>query len=239
MQTTGKSITIEPVALERCFLVADILAEDYESPFIEYGLMALSTSKNPFHIVHTPLLPNQRVTAARVFQAGLDVLVLRREVEILSKRRGEQLIPVGFVHRHMYGCMMSGIDSEFLTTVLIDQISTVVASRQSRLLESEELDCDCLMADSIETNSLRMGVKHRLMIECGFCFSIIVTRSRDIAVFGAEKLWCPQCEKPSVRIIDTSLSVSPERELTNDQRNSLRKQLEIEIESKINFESTV
>ena len=54
-------LAFDPIALERCFLVADLLAEEFAHPALEYALVGLSTASQPLHIRWTLLLPGQRL----------------------------------------------------------------------------------------------------------------------------------------------------------------------------------
>ena len=85
-QTVYK-LSCDPLALEKCFLVADVLADRHGEPYLEYGLVGLADQRNPFHVVTTLILPGQEITSASVYQSGLDVFRLREYVFELRKRK--------------------------------------------------------------------------------------------------------------------------------------------------------
>ena len=107
-------LSFEPEALERCYAVADVLEEVYDRPYLEYGLIGLAARSRPFHVVATPLLAGQDVSAGSVYQSGHNVLFMRHEVGALSKRLRLCLVPIVFIHRHPGDCRPSMIDNEFL-----------------------------------------------------------------------------------------------------------------------------
>jgi hypothetical protein len=142
MEKPRPILYIKPEALERCFLVANILEQVFERPNLEYGLIGLARKDDPLHVVATPLLPGQYVNAATVFLPGHNVFRLRSEMANLSKRLGP-LLPIAFIHRHLGGCLMSSIDDEFLP-VLADQVSTAFVKQEFREILQGEFDCDCI-----------------------------------------------------------------------------------------------
>ena len=79
-------LSCDPRALEKCFLVADILADCYGKPYVEYALAGLADRTRPFHLLKTVVLPGQEVTSACVYQSGFNVFRLREEAAVLSKR---------------------------------------------------------------------------------------------------------------------------------------------------------
>jgi len=230
-------LTIDRLAMERCFIVADILADVYGQDYTEYGLIGLAKQSEPFHIVATPLLHGQQVTDLSVYQAGYDVFRLRDEMDILSKRLGQPLVPIAFIHRHPSSCGMSIIDEQFLTEVFVNQVSTVVTLQEMRIIKPGEFDCSCaemerLSSQNKETKSFGRQVK----IEYGVCFSIIINRDRQFSIDAAKKEWCPFCNKSQVSLASADLRENQKRSLTEEERKKLRKQLEVEIEAKLRFE---
>ncbi len=230
-------LSIDPVAMERCFLVADILAEVYEEPYTEYGLIGLATQSKPFHIVATPVLPGQRVTAVSVYQSGHNVFRLRREMHILSERLGQPLVPIAFIHRHPGGCGMSLTDEEFLTGPFVDQVSTVVTLSERRIIQPGDFSCHCEEIERLVQQSLRGNAEREpVTIEYSICFSIIVNREREFSIDAAREQFCPFCKKSTVRLVPANLHVSPGEQLTEGKLRKLRRQLEVEIEAKLQFE---
>lgn len=231
-------LTIDPVAMERCFLVADILSEDYNRDYTEYGFCGLAAQQKPLHVLATPLLHGQRVTAGSVYQAGQDVFRLREEMNILSKRMGQALVPIAFVHRHPGGCGMSFTDVEFLTGPFIDQVSTVVRLHETRVIQPGEFDCGCREMKRLNRQGPGEGTLGKPMrIEYGICFSLIVNREREFSIDAACKYWCVFCHKPLVSLVPAELCISPKRQLTKKERRKLKRQLVVEIEAKLRFES--
>ena len=233
-------LTIDPIAMERCFLVGEILADDYEQPYLEYGLIGLAAKSEPLHVVATPLLPGQHVTGASVHQAGRDVLRLRRESQRLSERLGVTLVPIAFVHRHPIGCdVMSSVDEEFLLGPLVDQVATVIVLSEKRLVRRGEFDCDCWKTKHpYKRGGNARTSRGTVRVEHGVAFSIIVSTFGDrmFSVHSAQKQWCPWCHRSVVRLVPAELHISPNRQLTAGERHKLRRALEIEIEAKLAFD---
>ncbi len=228
-------LSISPAALERCFLTADILAQLYEQPHAEYGLLGLAAESSPLQIIATPLL-HQFVTSASVYQPGSEFLSLRREIEILSKRHGSALVPIAFIHRHPGQCFLSSVDEEFLTGTLIDQVAAVVTFREIRNIRPREFACRCMRTMAHNGRNKRNSQPAKAFrIEYGLCFSIVVNSKRDFAVYAARKQWCPFCEKPAVSIVPAALRIRPQRQLDQKEQQKLKSLLEVEIEAKIKF----
>ena len=230
-------LSFDPVAMERCFLVADILAEVYEELYTEYGLIGLATQSKPFHVVATPVLPGQRVTTVSVYQSGHNVFRLRREMNILSERLGQPLVPIAFIHRHPGGCGMSYTDEEFLTGAFADQVSTVVTLSERRIIQPNDFSCRCEEIERLVQQSLRDNAEREpVTIEYSICFSIIVNREREFSIDAAREQFCPFCKKSTVRLVPATLHISSEEQLTEGKLRKLRRQLEVEIEAKLRFE---
>ena len=107
-------LSFDPLVLERCYLVADILHDEFAESYMEYGLLGLADESKPFHVVATPLLVGQNVTTASVEQPGRQVLRMREEMETLSHRMQRQLVPIAFIHRHPSCCEASATDDAFI-----------------------------------------------------------------------------------------------------------------------------
>jgi hypothetical protein len=121
----GVRLSFSARALERCFLAADVLRDEFGQPRMEYALLGLSAARRPFHVLATPLLCGQHATPSTVVQRGRDVLRMRAEIERLSRRCGRRLRPVVFIHRHNGSCEASQTDRDFLRGVFVDQLSTL------------------------------------------------------------------------------------------------------------------
>jgi len=231
---------MNPVAMERCFLMADILAEVYDEPYIEYGLIGLATESSPFNVVATPVLTGQHVTAGSVYQSGYNVFRLRREMHLLSERLRQPLVPITFVHRHPGSCGMSLTDEKFLTGPFVDQVSTVVALSEKMVVQPDDFNCHCEEIERVTQHSLK-GNQERdaVTIEYSICFSTIVNREREFSIDAACKQFCPFCKKSTVRLVPAALRINPGDQLTKAKLGKLRSQLEVEIEAKLEFEQSV
>ncbi len=217
--------------------MADILAEVYDEPYTEYGLIGLGTQSRPFHVVATPLLPGQRNTIASVYQSGYNVFRLRREMHFLSERLGQSLVPIAFIHRHPGGCGMSSIDEEFLTGPFVDQVLTVVALSERKIIQPGDFNCGCEEIEGLIQQNLKGNAERKsVTIDYGVCFSIIVNREREFSIYAAREQFCPFCEKATVRLVPATLHINPGDQPTEDKLRKLRSQLEVEIEAKLEFE---
>jgi hypothetical protein len=232
------ALSIDYVAMERCFLVADILAEVYDEPYTEYGLIGLGTQSRPFHVVAAPVLPGQRITATSVYQSGYNVFRLRKEVHFLSERMGLSLVPIAFIHRHPGGCGISSIDEEFLTGPFVDQVSTIVALSERRIVRPGDFSC-CEEIEKLIQQPHKGKVKlEPVRIDYSVCFSIIVNKEREFSIYAARKQFCPFCQKSTVRLVPAALRISPKDQPTEDELLKRRSQLEVEMEAKLEFERT-
>jgi hypothetical protein len=220
--------------------MADILAEAYDEPYIEYGLIGLATQSNPFNVIATPVLTGQHVTAGSVYQSGYNVFRLRREMRILSERLGQSLVPITFIHRHPGSCGMSLTDEKFLMGPFVDQVSTVVALSEKKVIQVDDFNCHCKGLERITQHNPNDNVKHHsVTIEYSVCFSIIVNREREFSIDAACKQFCPFCKKSTVRLVPAALHINPGDQLTKAKLGKLRSQLEVEIEAKLDFEQSV
>ena len=230
-------LSFDPCALERCYLVADILHDEFEAPYMEYGLLGLSAESNPFHVVATPLLPGQRVTSATLEQPGRQVLRMRREIEMLSKRMRQQLLPITFIHRHPGACNASRTDHEFLRGVFIDQVATVISFEEVRVVEAAEHHRDCpeIQRHFRESSADGRGAVE-LRSDCGVAFSLIVNRRREHRLYGVRKSTCASCGRAEVDSISARLAQDSRGWISLLDRALLRRRLLEEIEAKISFE---
>lgn len=229
-------LSFDPWAFERCYLVADILHDDFEAPYMEYALLGLSTESNPFHVVATPLLPGQRVTSATVEQPGRQVLRMRREIEVLSKRMRQQLLPITFIHRHPGGCDASRTDDAFLRGVFIDQVATVINFEDVRVVEATEhyRDCPEIQRHFRESSTDGRGPV-ALRSDCGIAFSLIVNRKREHRLYGVRKSTCASCGREEVDYIPARLAQDSHSWIPPLDLALLRRRLVEEIEAKISF----
>ena len=234
------SLTIDPVAMEKCFIVSKLLSQLYQAEKAEYGLLGLALQSNPLHVVEVLLLPGQRVNAVSVFQSGHNVVRMAKEIDVLSQEAGEPLVAITFVHRHPEGVAMSMVDTEFLAGVFVDQVSTLISFRESTVVKSGEFPCDCLRTDPFASQPVA-GIRPdtEVEIEFGLCFSIIVNSHREYSITAVRKAWCPFCGTPAVHLMPAGLSMKPKRTLTQRERIRLREQLSKEIKAKVQLDSNV
>ena len=233
VQFPAYSVTFEPAALARCFLLADVFDACFREPRTEYGLLGLAFADDPYRVVLCPLLPGQHVTNGSVHQAGHDVALMRREVESLSQQAGRKLVPIAFVHRHPAGCGMSDIDRTFLESVFVEQVSTVVTHRATRLLKPSDLACDCLLRSHKGLDSRSDDKLVAAEIEYSVAFSLIVNRKREHSIHTVEKRWCPVCDRAQVSQVPAVLVRSTKRPLTRHERLRMLFELEAEIRAKV------
>jgi hypothetical protein len=230
-------LSFDPRALERCYRVADILHDDFEAPYTEYALLGLSTESNPFHVVETPLLPGQSVTSATVKQPGRQVLRMRREIEMLSRRMQQQLLPIVFIHRHPSRCDASATDEAFIRGVFVDHVFTAISFEEVRVVEATERHCDCPgMQRLFRESSVDGRGPVTLRSECGIAFSLIVNREREHRLYGVRRSMCPFCDRAEVHSIPARLATGPNGWISPLDRVLLRRRLEGEIRTRISFE---
>jgi hypothetical protein len=231
-------LSIEPEALERCYRVADFMEQVYGDPLVEYGMLGLAHPSRPLHVVETPLLPGQSVTGSSVFQSGADVLRMRREILVLSRKRRAPLIPITFIHRHPGDCRPSSIDDEFLSTVFIDQISTAQTFRKSVEGHWNDYLCqNCVTKLPSQSRRSPQCNKSKFEVEYALCCSLIVNKEREHSLSAVAKQFCPACDASQLRFVPAKMEVRPNRPLTSRERDQLWKVLAIEIEAKVQFAS--
>jgi hypothetical protein len=220
-------LSFDPIALERCFLVADVLAEEFQTPFLEYALVGLSESRRPLHVVRTPLLPGQRVSPASVEQSGSAVLRLRREIQGLSLRAGRSLLPAVFVHRHpSRSCTPSATDQAFLRGVFVDQVSTVLSV--PGLPSGVPMRCPRGCTEPRPNGPSADG----MLEEPGVAFSLIVSRQRNYELHAVAKQRCAVCGNSWVCDVPAKLDADLDGRLSSRQLADLRESLKQEIEEK-------
>lgn len=226
----------EPLALERCYLVADLLDEEFAEPYLEYGLLGLADESDPLHVVATPLLVGQSVTAGSVEQPGRQVLRMRDEMKLLSHRMRRRLVPIAFIHRHPSSCDASLTDDEFLRGVFVDQVSTVVGFKEVRWIGVEDPPCICPEARRLSEGSRGGGNDLvGLQSEFGMAFSLIVNRERDHRLYAVRKARCPFCDRSAVHDVPARIDPDPRLLASEPDRAAMRSQLVREIQAKISF----
>jgi hypothetical protein len=229
-------LSFDPLALERCYLVADILDEEFAKPYLEYGLLGLADESNPLHVVATPLLVGQSVTPGSVEQPGRQVLRMRDEMEMLSHRMRRRLVPIAFIHRHPSSCDASLTDDEFLRGVFIDQVSTVVSFEEVQWIDAGDPPCVCPGVRRLLEGSLGHGNGLvELQSEFGLAFSLIVNRERDHRLYAVRKATCPFCDQSAVSDVPARIDPDPRFLASALDRAAMRSHLVQEIQAKISF----
>ena len=225
-------LSFEPLALERCFVAADVLYDAFGESRMEYALLGLSTDEDPFRVVETPLLPGQHVTTSTVVQSGRHVLRMRGEIDQLSRRMQQPLRPIAFIHRHPGSCHPSRTDVAFLRGVFVDQVFTASSFEDERPIGARD-GCSCP-----EMRALReafAGTGARFLSPSGVAFSLIVNRERDHSLHAVCKRMCPACGRAEVLDVPVRLAVDPPPAASAFGREALRRSLEAEIRAKIHF----
>jgi hypothetical protein len=239
---TGQEIefflSFDPLALARCFLIADILAEEFDEPRMEYGMLGLADERAPFHVLATPLLVGQSVTPSRVEQPGRQVLRMRDEVEALSHRMQRKLVPITFIHRHNGPCDASSIDQAFLRGVFINQVSTVVSFNGTRRFDANSPPCTCAEVWRRFENAREKGRDSvHLISEYSVAFSLIVNQMRQHEIYVVRKSTCLYCMRPEVCDLRACITPNPRAVLDAQVDAAVRAEIAREIESKIQFKS--
>jgi hypothetical protein len=225
------------LALERCYLVADILRDEFAEPVAEYGLVGLADEARPLHVLATPLLVGQSVTSASVEQPGRQVLRMRDEMEMLARRMRRRLVPIAFVHRHPSCCDASDTDEAFLRGVFVDQVSTVVSFEDVRRLDAAVPPCDCPGVERLLRESTAGGGGPvELRGEHSIAFSLIVNGERDHRLYAVRKETCPLCGRFAVRDVPARIEPDPRSPVSHRERAVMRAPLALEIEAKIRFD---
>jgi hypothetical protein len=226
-------LSFEPLALERCFVAADVLHDAFGESQMEYALLGLSTEQDPFRVVETPLLPGQHVTTSTVVQSGRQVLRMRGEIDRLSRRMRQPLRPIAFIHRHPGSCHPSRTDVAFLRGVFVDQVFTASSFEDVRLVGARD-GCSCPRMRALQEALAGTGARFRS--PCGVAFSLIVNRERDHSLFAVCKRMCPACGRAEVLDAPVRLAVDPQPRASSFGRQALRRSLEAEIRAKIHFD---
>lgn len=229
---TRRVLSFDPVAYERCFLVADLL-EDRGEQFLEYGLLGVAAEADPLHVLATPLLTAQLVTAGSVYQSGHGVFRLRSELNTMSRRAGTSLVPVCFIHRHPASCLPSRIDRDFAAQVFINHVAAAVTFKETRnIQEAPHPACYVTMQPGGRPpDQHRRGAA--VQVEYALCFSMIVNKDRDTWIEAVRKEWCPWCGTPKTEYEPASVRIHPQRALSAGELTTLREQLEREMEAKV------
>jgi hypothetical protein len=160
---------------------------------------------------------------------------MRQEVEALSARAGERLVPIAFIHRHPVHCDSSKTDDEFLRGVFIDQVSTVVGFEDVRAVDATEPRCGCPGMEQLLRDAAEGSRRATLRSEYGLAFSLIVNRARERRLYAVQKTWCPFCHRAAVGTAQARLVADP-RPLPALERARLLWDLGREIRAKIRFE---
>jgi rRNA maturation protein Nop10 len=230
-------LSFDPVALERCYLVADILHDEFAESFVEYGLIGLADQTEPFHVVATPLLVGQSVTAASVEQPGRQVLRMRDEMESLAHRMQRTLVPIAFIHRHPSSCDASTTDEVFLHGVFVDQVSTVVSFEEIRPVDEVDPPCSCPGVHRLLRNSpSERGGAIELRSEYAIAFSLIVNRERDHRIYAVRRAICPFCGESALVEVPARIAPDSRFPVSGPDREALRGPLAREIREKIRFD---
>jgi len=230
-------LSFDPLVLERCYLVADILHDEFAESYMEYGLLGLADESKPFHVVATPLLVGQNVTTASVEQPGRQVLRMREEMETLSHRMQRQLVPIAFIHRHPSCCEASATDDAFLRGVFVDQVSTVVSFEEVRQVDAADSPCACPDVQRLLRESSGGGNGRAVLrSECGMAFSLIVNRERDHRLYAVRKATCPFCGRSAVRYVPARIAPDPRCRASERGSAAIRSHLKREIQAKISFD---
>jgi hypothetical protein len=230
-------LSFDPLALARCCLIADVLAEEFDEPAMEYGLLGLADERAPLHVLATPLLVGQSVSPASVEQPGRQVLRMRDEVEALSRRMRRRLVPIAFIHRHPSCCEASITDHDFLRGVFVNQVSTVVSFEEVRRIDAVDPPCGCTGLRRLLREAPSNGNGFvELRGECGVAFSLIVNRKRDHRVYAVRKSTCPFCGRSEVRGVPARITPDPRCAVSAMDPVALRSRVKQEIEAKIRFE---
>jgi hypothetical protein len=231
-------LSFDRLALERCYLVAEILRDEFDEPLAEYGLVGLADEASPLRVLATPLLVGQSVTSASVEQPGLQVLRMRDEMEMLARRLRRRLVPIAFIHRHPSCCDASVTDEDFLRGVFVDQVSTVVSFEEVRRLDPADPPCDCPGVERLLRDSAGGGGAP-VLLRSGYsiAFSLIVNAERDHRLYAVRKETCPLCGRSAVREVPARIDPDPRSPLSDGDRAAMRAPLALEIEAKIRFDS--
>ncbi len=229
-------LRFEPEALERCYAIADVLDEDFDRPLTEYALLGLSLASDPLRVIATPLLPRQRVTPASVEQRGRGVLAMRREIEALSARLREPVVPIVFIHRHPGSCIASDTDLTFLYGPFLSQLSTVV--RFDGLFPGD-LRCSPCQADfpTVSAPVVDPGTGLRPGDRFGLAFSLIVNAQRKHRIYAAARIDCPTCGCGRVCPLDARLAEDSGAPWSQGDSTLLHSQLREEILRRLEFSS--
>jgi hypothetical protein len=202
------TLSILDSAMESCFGLADTLAERYGLPFVEYGFLGLSSDDAPLRVVYAMLLPGQTVSDQSVYVPGRHVFgSLRSEVDSLSQRVGQRLVPIAFIHRHpTVDISLSEIDREFLMHSFLNQVAAVVTFREDLPLDVAT-DGPCRPGTTSSQGSVTPRLSDPVLTEYAVAFSLIVHRRRGLAAHAARKIWCPRCGRPQTHMVPAAVHI--------------------------------
>jgi hypothetical protein len=229
------TLTFDPMALERCFAAADILA-DAATQDCEYALLGLSRRDEPFHVIRTIFLPGQYVSPASVYQPGYNVIGTRAEIDRLSASDRSRLLPICFIHRHPDSCAASGTDEEFLKGTFVDQVSTVFTFRRARAVKPLGHECPKREASKWDFGMKRTSAPC-LAAEYSVAFSLIVNHLREHAIYAVRRERCPRCGQRIVRTVPAELRIASGSRLSASETARLRRVLRAEIRSRLHLAS--
>jgi hypothetical protein len=227
-------LSIDPVALERCFQAIGVLDELFGQPALEFGMLGLATRARPLQVVATPLLLDQEVSAIEVYQRGHSVIAMRAEIAALAARLSEPVIPITFIHRHPGECFASETDREFLRRVFINHVAPLVAFRGGRTRPRGAEWCVCEPQGRGRT---RRGRNHpacvRRPVEYSYAFSLIINEERARRLYAVRQDTCLVCSIQRLSEVPAELTIAPDRRLSAAERHCIRTQLRDEIVAKI------
>jgi len=202
------TLSVRNSAIEPCFRLADTLAERYGLPFVEYGFLGLASDDAPLSVIYSILLPGQAVSDQSVYVPGRHVFgSLRREVDSLSHRVGQRLVPIAFIHRHPTADLsLSEIDREFLMHSFLNQVAAVVTFREG-LPPDAAMDGPCTPRNPSGQGSATPCSSDPALTEYALAFSLIVHRRRGLAAYAARKVWCPRCGRPRTHMVPAAVHI--------------------------------
>jgi hypothetical protein len=129
------------------------------------------------------------------------------------------------------------IDVTFLLGTFVDQVSTVCVLQETVAIDATDFDCSCWDKTLFGQAKRSRNQADQVCVQYGICFSLVINSQRQSSIDAAIKAWCPQCQNPTVRLAPATLRVRPNERLTMVERRELWRQLEVEIEERIEFET--
>jgi hypothetical protein len=163
---------------------------------------------------------------------------MRKEIEMLSHRMQQQLLPIAFIHRHPAQCDASATDEAFLRGVFVDHVFTVKSFEEVRVLEAGERPCDCPGMQRFFRESSADGREPvTLRSECGIAFSLIVNREREHRLYAVRRSLCPFCWRAEVHSVPARLAPAPAGWVSPVECALRQRRLEWEVRTRIRFEA--